>query len=854
MPHDAHAPQLRTLLLTDLCDSTSLVERLGDSTAATLFRDHDRLVLELQQRWRGRLIDRSDGLLLLFERPLDGLGFALDYRRGLDALGQAHRIGPMLARAGLHVGEVLIWRNSDEAISAGAKPIEVEGLAKPFAARLMQLARPGQILISSITEPLVRRASRELGERGEALHWRTHGRWYFKGLPEIQEVHEVGEPGLAPLRAPRGDAKARRDIPAWRRPIALAAELAVVSGLVVGGWFMTRPEPAIAFSERDWVVVGDLRNLTGQTVLDDSLEQAFRISLEQSRYVNVLSDLKVRDSLARMRRPADTTLDRTTASEVAIRDGARAVILPTVSEVGGKVRVSLELIDPTTAQTIYSASEDGAGLDSVLTSIDGVTSLLRSKLGEGQIELATNSKPLPQVSTRSLDALRAYALGQEAYGKGEYEQARGFYGRAISLDPEFALAHLGVTRALNATDHLQEGLPFLRHAQALRQNLTPRDQVYLDSWGSQVDEPQKISLAWMQMAKMYPDFFPAQTNAAYELAVLNEYAKAEEFAARAVSPQSEFSALSSEHLGRMRLARDDYKRALEPLKFACESSVASACVWKSVWNAAQGNFTEAEQAWPPERSLSVPYFDRVSIYLDQGKWSEARVESERLVELSHKFPSRSRQSLMPLAVALWSDGDRDVAIEELGRMVKLSLQAFAQPKSVTDRRGDAMTALYAAIFAQRLGDTKLAAQVEAALAGAPDVASLKPVSALAAVMRARRAANDGKPKVAIEILQPLMDDTEPVQARVALMEAHMLAGNREEALANANWLASHRGRSYGEYGCSWCQQPLNVVDSRLAQAHIAALKSDAGDQDVLRRRMDAQRSTPAQVLSSHSDF
>ena len=50
MPHDSQAPQLRTLLLTDLCDSTVLVEKLGDGPAAALFRDHDRLVLELQQK------------------------------------------------------------------------------------------------------------------------------------------------------------------------------------------------------------------------------------------------------------------------------------------------------------------------------------------------------------------------------------------------------------------------------------------------------------------------------------------------------------------------------------------------------------------------------------------------------------------------------------------------------------------------------------------------------------------------------------------------------------------------------------------------------------------------------------
>ena len=154
------SPQVRTLLLTDLCDSMLLVERLGDGPAADLFRAHDRLVLELQQRWRGRLIDRSDGLLLLFERPVDGLGFALDYNRGLRELAERPELKQrelkLQARAGLHVGEVLTWQNSEAAVQAGAKPLEVEGLAKPLAGRLMTLARPGQILLSATAEPPLR--------------------------------------------------------------------------------------------------------------------------------------------------------------------------------------------------------------------------------------------------------------------------------------------------------------------------------------------------------------------------------------------------------------------------------------------------------------------------------------------------------------------------------------------------------------------------------------------------------------------------------------------------------------------------------------------------------------------------
>src|SRR5690606_2813462 len=300
------------------------------------------------------------------------------------------------------------------------KPLEVEGLAKPMAGRLMTLARPGQILLSATAEPLAHRAARELGERGEHLLWKSHGRWRFKGVPQAQEVYEVGEPGLAPLRAPQQNrAKAWRDIPLWRRPAALAAELLLVAGLAGGAWFLTRPQPAIAFNERDWVVVADLRNFTGDKLLDDSLDQAFRISLQQSRYVNVLSDLKARDTIKRMRRKPDTVIDRAVASEIALRDGARAVVLPTVAEVGGRLRFSAEVVDPHTQATVHAEFADGTGAASALGSVDTVARALRSELGEAMQSIERNTSSLPDATTASLDALKAYALGRKHADAGE---------------------------------------------------------------------------------------------------------------------------------------------------------------------------------------------------------------------------------------------------------------------------------------------------------------------------------------------------------------------------------------------------------------------------------------------------
>src|SRR5690606_17119649 len=163
--------------------------------------------------------------------------------------------------------------------------------------------------------------------------------------------------------------------------------------------FMTRPQPAIAFGERDWVVVADLRNLTGDAMLDDSLEQAFRISLDQSRYVNVLSDLKARDTLARMRRKPDTLLDRAVASEIALRDGEAPVIRATVAAIGGQIRLSAEVLDPHPQTTGYAAAADGNGDQSTLASIDKLSGELRGKLGEALGAIQKNSMSLPSAIT-----------------------------------------------------------------------------------------------------------------------------------------------------------------------------------------------------------------------------------------------------------------------------------------------------------------------------------------------------------------------------------------------------------------------------------------------------------------------
>lgn len=199
---------LRALLVCDLVGSTALVEALGDRRAAELGARHDRLARDLLGRHGGREIDKTDGFLLLFERPIQALRFALDYHEALAGLSLEQGC-ELKARVGIHFGEVWLRENPPADVLRGAKPIEVDGLAKVVAARLMSLAQGGQTLLSSGAFDLARRAAVGL-EGAEDLRWLDHGAWHLHGVADPVDVCEVGREGRAPLAAPSESEKVHR--------------------------------------------------------------------------------------------------------------------------------------------------------------------------------------------------------------------------------------------------------------------------------------------------------------------------------------------------------------------------------------------------------------------------------------------------------------------------------------------------------------------------------------------------------------------------------------------------------------------------------------------------------------------
>jgi putative peptide modification system cyclase len=833
-------PVLRTLLVCDLADSTAIVEKLGDQRAAELMRQHDRVSRDLLQRCGGREIDKTDGFLLLFERPIRAVSFALEYQRQLRELGQSQSI-TLQARIGIHVGEIVLWENEAADIAQGAKPVEVEGLVKPVAARLMGIARPGQILLSATAHSLALRAASELGEQ-YGLRWSAHGNYRFKGVHDSVAVYEVGEAGVAPFKVPAWSGKAHREIPWWRRFGSLAvASTVAIAALWVLGYFLLRSPPAIAFAKRDWVVVGDFKNLTGQTLLDDSLQTAFRLGLEESRYVNVLSPAKVRETLQRMQRnPDETRIDRATGSEIAIREGARALILPTVAEVGGRVRITAEVIDPNTQTTVYSESADGQGTESLLSSVDRVNNQLRLRLGEALTSVSSDSQPLEKVATKNLDALRAYSLGLRAYAHANQADARGLFQQAVSLDPDFALAYIGIARSYFSSDDMATAKQYMDKAAALKDRLSPRDRLYLDALLAGFGPSRPLLQKWKLLAELYPDFYAASYNYAY-FAWQCENRAADAIAAiqPALSDHDSLRSNAFYTLASVEVAENRFDAAFKDFATAEALGDTPQGTFRAAAYAAQRRFLQAQQVLSAAKSSGIATTDILAarqgivIDFDRGNWERARASIDEYAATAVRVGPIYARAYRAMALSLDDYTATPAAQLRALRIFIADARKAATQSPSPDRQDALFAAMLGAYLAARAGDDALAQSTLATAGLEIRNSGYSNLEHLLAIAEAEMDTRSGRASEAVAHLLPRLDGTELYLTHVALADAYTAAGRNEDAWREAQWLAAHRGRAYMEINSLQILQARNVVESDLAQLRIAELAHALGhDKDA----------------------
>jgi putative peptide modification system cyclase len=797
---------LRTVALCDLVDSTALVERLGDQRAADLFRKHDRLARALIQQHGGKEIDKTDGFLLIFERPIQAVAFALAYQHELAALGAQEQV-KLAARIGIHIGDVVVWDNAPDDVQRGAKPTEVEGFVKPVAARLMGLALPGQILLSGVAYDIAHRAQGELGEKLSRVRWRTHGRYRFKGVPDLVPVFEVGEEGVAPLKAPPWSGKAHREMPFWRRPLVVGIEFLALALLIAAPiWYLTRPAPAIAFAQRDWVVVGDLKNLTGQEVFNDSLQTAFRIGLEQSRYVNVVPELQVRAALKRMERdPAATPVDRAIGSEIALREGARALVLPTIAEVGGRVRLTAEIVDPNTQTSVYSDSVDALGDESLLPGVDDLLKRMRGRLGESIAAVGEASAPLARITTANLDALRAFAKAEEQQGKGKVDDALLLLKEALRLDPNFALAWMRLSTIQNAfLNDADAAYASLQSALANRNRLSAREQLFLDGSAAQYQDAKLWNEKWTVATQLYPDAVAAQQNLGLGyMWYQHQLVEAIPHFTAIANSRHPLRGMSWAALVVIETERGNDDAAMTYVARTRELVSVLPHFEDVVPDLAERRYSavlarlQATPASLPDSIQAEKQLKFAAVALDQGHDDDAHKALDEAAEHSSKSKSPSQRARVLLARA-WFDAstDRPDAERNLTKLIDGEAARASAHGPLVDGSASIHLAL-AAMQAVRKGSVE---QARAALDATRSRSLDHGYYDRAALWRTadcevQHAKDPGKRVIC---LLALIDGREYYQTRVALLLAYRDAKETAHVEEQARWLRLHRGQAVAE--------------------------------------------------------
>lgn len=304
--------------------------------------------------------------------------------------------------------------------------------------------------------------------------------------------------------------------------VTILALSAVVFALVAAsavGWLVYRRQ-ILTLRASDTVLIVDFDNQTGDPRFDDALLAAFTVSISQSRYVNVFPRSRLESVLKRMGRSGNQRTTIALGRDICTRENIRGLIANTITRTGQEFELTTELIDPETGATIRSYKERSHGEDHILETLDSIASRVRADLGESLYEIQHADRPLPQVTTTSLTALKEYAEASSLWYHTKYSDAVALYKTAIELDPDFAMAHAALGRAYCSYIYYQTDLGRKEYekALALPSRLSERERMIIETHQAldlhHVEEADRLYRSYLAT---YPDDWSMLRDYAYLL-------------------------------------------------------------------------------------------------------------------------------------------------------------------------------------------------------------------------------------------------------------------------------------------------------------------------------------------------
>ena len=421
--------KLAAILVSDVVGYSRLAGTEEERTLARLRALRSDLIDPIISVHHGRIVKRTgDGSIIEFRSVVDAVRCAVEIQTGLiernAGLPPEKRIE---FRVGIHVGDVVEESDGD-----------LMGDGVNVAARIEGICRPGAICLS---EDAYRQVKGRLDLKVNDL-----GLTQLKNIAEPVRVYslEVGGPAATPPAM--ATVKQEREIPAprtaswtWRWP-ALAALAVLLILAAAGGWYLLRGRPTPpADAAHLSIVVLPFANLSG-----DPSQDYFADGITE----NLTTDLsRLSGSFVIARNTAFTYKGKSVdAKEIGKELGVRYVLEGSVQRDQSQVRVNAQLIDAESGGHLWAERFDKP-LSNLFSMQDEIVASLASQLGG---ELITNEARRAERAPAP-DSMDLYLQGMAWFNKGrnppDIDRARGFFERALALDPDNLDAALGKAMA-----------------------------------------------------------------------------------------------------------------------------------------------------------------------------------------------------------------------------------------------------------------------------------------------------------------------------------------------------------------------------------------------------------------------
>jgi eukaryotic-like serine/threonine-protein kinase len=313
----------------------------------------------------------------------------------------------------------------------------------------------------------------------------------------------------------------------WK--ITVPAAVLVFAASIVGGLYY-RSHRTQPLTEKDTIVLADFANSTGDSVFDDTLKTALNVSLNQSPFLNVLSESNVAKTLKLMTRPPDTRLPPDVARELCQRAGSKAYIAGSIASLGSEYVLGLRAVNCQTGDTLAQEQATANGKEKVLDALGAAASGLRGELGESLASVQKLDAPLEQATTSSLEALQAFSQGRKVSHEQGASAALSYDQRAIALDPNFAAGYRGVGIDYANLGEVGRASEYYTKAFQLREHASERERLGItaDYYRQATGELDKAAQTYQEWIASYPRDSSAYANLGVTYLEEGQFEKAEE--------------------------------------------------------------------------------------------------------------------------------------------------------------------------------------------------------------------------------------------------------------------------------------------------------------------------------------